>query len=207
MLGLSLVRGRLARRLRHARTSRRLLSWRKRMTHIVRKTALALGFLVLEPFALPLIGCDSPGSDSAGGALDSGLLQGGNNTSTGTGGAAGASGASGTSTGGQTGHWCSAGGGASGSTNSDAAAAPLTCYPYAYGSFYCAPHLCGCSYNPVTGCLCADDNVSPCRPLDPNCTESTAGGTSGIGLGTGTVNPSKNVDCYCDLNGYWWCAQ
>ena len=181
------------------------------MTTLARKTALALGLLFLGLVALSLVGCekDPAGQDGASGRLDSGSIQGDSGASTATGGTAGAGGGSGIATGGQTGYWCSAGGGApgtaDGSGTSGAVAVPLTCYPYAYGSFYCSPHLCGCSYNPETGCLCADDKVSPCKPVDPNCTASTAGGTANLGLGT--VNPNKNVSCYCDINSYWWCSQ
>jgi hypothetical protein len=175
------------------------------MTQLVRMATWTLGFLVLGSFALPLVGCgkDSTDQDGTSGRLDSGSAQGDSGASTGTGGVAGGSGGSGAGGAGPTGYECSAGGGASGTAGGTTV--PRTCYPYATGSFYCSAHLCGCNYNPVTGCLCADATVSPCGPIDPKCTASTAGGTTGIGLDT--VNPSKNVSCYCDMNGYWWCSQ
>lgn len=173
------------------------------MTLRMRNTSVALGLLVLGSLALSQVGCGT-NSDDPGGAgrrLDSGSAQAGSNAATGTGGATGGSGGTGMGGSIQTGYECSGGGGESGTGTT----VPRTCSSYASGSFYCSPGVCGCYYNPVTGCLCADSTVSPCKPLDPTCTASTAHGTANIGLGT--VDPNKNVSCYCDTNGYWWCGQ
>ena len=163
----------------------------------VKSTCLAISLLGLGALALALVECGTNSDDQGGGG------QGGSNAQTGTGGAMGGDGGSGTGGSVQTGYECSAGGGASGTAGETTV--PRTCYPYVSGSFYCSPRLCGCDYNPVTGCLCADSMVSPCQPLDPTCTEATAHGTANLGMST--VDPTKNVGCYCDVIGYWWCNQ
>jgi hypothetical protein len=166
------------------------------MTIRMRNLAVALGLLVLGSLALTQVGCgtnsDDPGG--AGGRLDSGSAQAGSNASIGTGGAIGGQAGSSASIG--------TGGATGGSGGSGTGGSVQTCYSYASGSFYCSPGASGCYYNPVTGCECAD---SPCKPLDPTCTVSTAHGTANVG--GGTVDPKKNVSCYCDTNGYWWCGQ
>jgi hypothetical protein len=196
-----------------ARTPVRTSCGRRLMTLRVRNIPMVLGLRVLGSFALSPAGCGT-NSDNQGGA-GRGLNSGGSNAPTDTGGSAGGQGGSnapigtggvtggdaGSGTGGEvkTGYACSGGGGELGTGTME----PRSCPPYAASGPYCIAGVCGCVYNWVTGCLCADNTVSPCEPLDPTCTAATAGGTANFT--TGTTNPNRNLSCYCDRYGYWWC--